>query len=125
MRKVFVAGGSQIVRGVNSINFNSTELYDPLLNTWTTVTSMNTARCLHTATILSNGKVFVAGGSNDRPLNSTELYDPLFNTWTTLSSMSTARSSVTQQRYYQMDRVLVAGGSNGDYLRSAELYDAF
>ena len=71
---------------------NSAELYDPSLNTWTTITSMNTARYAHTATILTNGKVLVAGGSNNNSyLNSTELYDPSLNTWTAITSMNTAR----------------------------------
>ena len=121
---MFVAGGNQIERGVNRIDLNSTELYDPSLNIWTTVTSMNTARSWHTATILSNGKVFVAGGSKDGSLNSTELYDPSLNTWTNVTSMNTARYSHTAT-LLSNGQVLVAGGSNGDYLSSAELYDAF
>ena len=53
---------------------------------------MNTARYAHTATILTNGKVLVAGGWNGNSyLNSAELYDPSLNTWTTISSMNTAR----------------------------------
>ena len=43
-------------------SLNSSELYDPSLNTWTPISSMNTARAYHTATILTNGKVLVAGG---------------------------------------------------------------
>ena len=58
---MLVAGG----RDSGSSYLNSAELYDPSLNTWTTITSMNTARYDHTATILTNGKVLVAGGSND------------------------------------------------------------
>lgn len=38
--------------------------------------SMITRRYLHTSTVLSNGKVLVAGGQNGVSLNSAELYDP-------------------------------------------------
>ena len=82
------------------------------LNTWTTVTSMNTARYSHTATILPNGKVLVAGGYNDKVLNSAEVYDPSFNSWTTVTSMSNIRY-VHTATLLLTGKVLVAGGYQG------------
>ena len=45
--------------------------------------SLATARVGHTATMLNNGKVLVAGGSSTGTLDSAELYDPATGTWTT------------------------------------------
>ena len=60
---------------------------------WSTVAPMSTARQYHTATLLTSGKVLVAGGQdiNFSPLSSAEIYDPVANTWSTAGNMATAR----------------------------------
>src|SRR5207253_7981812 len=53
------------------------ELYDPNIGEWTSTSSLNTARSRHTATLLPDGRVLVAGGNVvGSTLNSAELYDP-------------------------------------------------
>src|SRR5947207_11880308 len=59
---------------------------------WSVAASMNTARQLHTATLLPNGKILVVGGSDlSNSIASAELYDPLANTWTNTGSLIRAR----------------------------------
>ncbi|CAF4283331.1 unnamed protein product [Rotaria socialis] len=56
---------------------------------WTITGSMIYGRYYHTSSLLTNGKVLVAGGmGSSRYLNSTELYDPSTDVWTVTSSMS-------------------------------------
>src|SRR5437588_1571441 len=52
--------------------------------TFSNTGSLNTARYLHTATLLPNGMVLVAGGndSSNNPSASAELYDPASGIWT-------------------------------------------
>ncbi len=86
--------------------------------------SMHQARFGHTATLLQNGKVLVAGGGTiDDILASAELYDPATDTWTTTGSLSAAREYHTAT-LLNSGKVLVVDGSDGPTtLRSAEIYD--
>ncbi len=57
----------------------------PDLMTFTSTGFMNVVRAYHIATLLTNGKVMIAGGYEigaDR-LSSAELYDPLTGNWST------------------------------------------
>jgi hypothetical protein len=83
---------------------------------------MATGRARHTATLLPNGKVLVAGGVRPAYTNTAELYDPLSGTWSTTGSMATARG-VHTATLLPSGKVLVAGGRNTFSLASAELYD--
>ena len=72
--------------------------------------SLNTARALHTATLLPNGKVLVAGGTpGSGSLSSAEMYDPETGTWTNTDSLNTARYNHTAT-LLPNGKVLVAGG---------------
>ena len=72
-------GGILIVGGDDYADENRlgdrTELYDPDTGTWRNTGALNIARYSHTATLLPNGKVLVAGGGNTEA-NTVELYDP-------------------------------------------------
>src|SRR6202035_2437738 len=58
---------------------------------WVTTGSLGTARYQHTATLLPNGKVLVAGGYDGNSyLGSAELYDPATRRWSTTGSLATA-----------------------------------
>ena len=64
----------------------------------------------HTATLLPNGKVLVAGGyDSSGTLASAELYDPASGTWTATGSLATARVCHTAT-LLPNGKVLVAGG---------------
>jgi hypothetical protein len=92
---------------------------------WKVTRRLNTARGGHTATLLQNGMVLVAGGL-DSILNvfaSAELYDPASGIWTVTGSLNTARAFHTATLLQNVKVVLVAGGEDSlfDPSASAEL----
>ena len=120
---VLVAGGFSDVNG--GIYLASAKLYDPASGTWRATGSLYDARAGHTATLLPNGMVLVAGGFNygiGGYLASAELYDPASGTWSATGSLITARAGHTAT-LLSNGKVLIAGGSSGEPLASAELYD--
>jgi hypothetical protein len=92
---------------------------------------LSIARDNHTATLLSNGKVLVAGGYNGSSIAISELYDPTTGTSATNGALTTARYQHTAT-LLENGKVLVTGGlhtvSGGGGVSqnptaSAELYD--
>src|SRR6185369_7831042 len=73
---VLIAGGVNSATNANTTN--DAQLYDPATDTFTTAGSMGTARYYHTATLLGDGRVLIAGGYNDQGVVETaEIYGPL------------------------------------------------
>ena len=79
---------------------------------------MTRVRETHTATLLSDGRVLVAGGDDSGAAGSAELYEPTTGKWTPAGSLNVARSYHTAT-LLPNGKVLVASGATG----SAELYD--
>jgi WD40 repeat protein len=117
---VLAVGGEDGLVSLGSNVLSSVEIYDPVGRTWIYTGWLNDYRELHTATLLTNGQVLVAGGWDGfNFLSSAELYDRTTGAWTVTGNLNTPRSSHTATLLLN-GQVLVAGGS-GD--ASTELYD--
>jgi hypothetical protein len=94
--------------------------------TFTPTSNMTIPRASHTATLLKNGKVLIAGGYGLRFSNlaSAELYDPASETFTRTGDMAAPRAGHTATLLPD-GRVLIAGGlsATGGGVAGAELYD--
>lgn len=127
-RVLVVAGNSN-----SAVPLNGVEFQDPAQDSWNytaavangATTTMTTERANHTATLLVNGKVLVAGGSDfDTTTRSSELFDPATGLWQITGDLRTERQGHTATLLPD-GRVLAAGGqlNNGTVLSSAEIYD--
>jgi len=130
--KVLLAGGF-----VNSVwdysgisgSYNAATLYDSATGVFSGTGQLTANRGDHTATLLANGKVLIAGGADQDPtgtgLASAELYDPSTGTFTQTGSMAVGRFLHTAT-LLQNGKVLIVGGaltSTSDPVATAEVYD--
>ena len=140
--KVLVAGGRIPPNATNATDTDTSQLYDPGLDVWTSCTleaaatpdcpgPLNLGRYLNSLTVLPDGKILAAGGVKSDGVvvySTAELYDPNRGIWTQTARMGEARGGQVAARLPN-GRVLVTGGSSRPQgfqaypLSSAELYD--
>ena len=121
--EVLVAGGYLGLDSQFRPTYTATaELYNPSTGQWSATGSMTVARAFHGATLLSSGKVLVAGGVNSTGSSyvSAELYDPSTGTWTATTSMN--NSHAAPLTLLQDGRALMSDNSNSSYA-TGEIYD--
>jgi hypothetical protein len=126
--KVLVAGGNvgsgaQLGAGCC---LATAELYDPSTGTWTPTGSMIDARVAHSATLLLDGTVLVAGGDGALINGLTpgaEVYDPISGSWSATGPMIARGSARFAHTAVLLPdgNVFVVGGTNAN--AAPELYD--
>jgi hypothetical protein len=121
---VLITGGAN--SGGAGTNIVATEIFDAATLKFRPTGVMRYPRIAHTATLLADGRVLVAGGRGSEVNASAEIYDPKTGTFHDTGSMLTARYKHTAG-VLPDGRVLIAGGSDArDWhgtLSSAEIYD--
>ena len=123
--KVLIAGGDDRSATAPTTTFATAEIFDPSTGVFTLTGNMVNARSGHTATLLTNGKVLLAGGNGgngDFPL-AAELFDPATGEFTATGDMTEERVLHTATLLSD-GRVLLAGGNSaGASSATAELFD--
>jgi Galactose oxidase, central domain len=123
--KVLIAGGSTLVQLSPASLAAVAELFDPGTGTFTATGSLNTPRDFHTATLLQNGKVLIAGGldTNNTYIGQAELYDPATGTFTATGNMVDPRHLHTAT-LLSSGKVLIVGGEGANtFVAPPEIYD--
>jgi N-acetylneuraminic acid mutarotase len=119
---VLVAGGEVPSRDALS----TAELYDPATGKWKETGQLKNPHSGHTATLLPNGKVLVAGGSDEGGATvSCELYEPSTGKWSLTGSLNAA-CICNSATLLPNGNVLLAGSfrNTSDSCSRVEIYDA-
>jgi hypothetical protein len=124
--QVLIAGGSNC--NPPGCPINSAELYNAAAGTFSYIGTMTTSRFAHSATLLTNGQVLIAGGYSSCSSTCTsdptaELYDPVAGTFSTTPALSTGRAGHTGTLLTSGDVLLVGGINAGTTLSSMDLYE--
>jgi len=135
--RVLVIGGQQGVSAAgrsDEVDLASSEIYDPATGKFSDAAKMETPRTDFSATLLTSGKVLVAGGGDVNVagfgLGSAELYDPTTDKFSPTGSMTHSRINPTESGEWTSlstspladGRVLFVGGTGGAET-TAEIYD--
>ncbi len=122
--KVLIVGGESPGTGSSGLQNTATaEVYDPSSGLFSTTGSMTEARNLHTASLLQDGTVLIAGGGDNS--STAEIYDPSTGSFSKTGSMEFGRSGHTATPMTESSGiyiVLVVGGGSFNPIATAEIY---
>lgn len=129
--RVLACGGSTAVSGADPVaqllsfvsNATGTaEIYNPTTGLWSATTNLPSVRTGHTAALLPDGRVLVAGGVQPgflgipSFLTSATRYNPTTAAWNATASMGGTGRAISSVATLADGRVLVAGGVNANVL---------
>jgi hypothetical protein len=132
--KVLITGGWDPTRQGVQVGLASAELFDPGTGTFTQTGNMTVPRIFHTATLLPDGRVFIAGGgrsgaSLNIPELTAEVYDPSTGAFTETGRMITAQFAHSAT-LLNNETILISAGRRylssdfcEDFGADPELYD--
>jgi len=127
--RVFVAGGTSLfdaldILGSLAAGQATSEIYDPVTNSWASGPSLPKSRAVHAASLLQDGRVLITGGLEvvtilGLPIPSItaecRFYDPSSNAIVDAPDFSGDRALHAQVTLSD-GSVLVGGGASGDFL---------
>ena len=112
--RILVTGGMESVTMGDTLS--SSEIYDPLKNSWLKVADLTRARLGHRSTLLPDGRILVTGGTTVvegdllGPETTAEIYDPILNKWSLIATDLVARKDHSAVLIPGGKVILIGGG---------------
>jgi len=123
---VLIAGGVSQTAACDACATASAEVFNPSTKTFAPTGDMHAPRRGHSATLLANGTVLIAGGQDDTgaSLASAEIYSPATGTFSAAGEMKAARAQ-HEAALLENGKVLIAGGFTAPdtITATAEIFD--
>ena len=106
------AGSAQVQDPITGLwSTPAPEVYNPATGVWSAVAGMADGRRGHTATVLPDGEVLIAGGNeSSQRLPSAEIYGPSTRRWRSAGTVSHAHGHTAT--LLKDGRVLLTGGED-------------
>jgi Galactose oxidase, central domain/Kelch motif len=121
--KILIAGGTD----ASGNALGTAELYSAAFDGIRGVVPMISARAGHTATLLKNGSVLIAGGENNATLDTAEIFDPVSETFAGTPGKMAFPMTSHAAALMSDGSVLLAGGDGPDVahspIASAQLFN--
>jgi hypothetical protein len=121
---IYVIGGYSTATNP-AVQLNSTDVYDPVTNTWSTAAPMPTPRDSLGVVAGSDAKFYAIGGEKaGAGVGGVEAYDPLSDTWQTMAPMLTPRFLFGSARSFD-GRIFAIGGIDANNTFGVVTNEAF
>ncbi len=126
--KIYVFGGAaELALTRATLVFDSTVVYDPKTDTWSTRRSIPAPRNSPDAVLGADGKIYIMGGTETvkgPPLNDVFVYDPVNDSWQKGPSMNYPRASPAAVATPD-GKIYVTGGTDVGAYKGAQTINRF
>ena len=116
--RVLVTGGTTVEEGELLGPETTAEIYDPILNEWSLISTNLVPRKDHSAVLVPGGKVILIGGGD--PIGAgvlpVESYDIANNQWSVISYLPEGRNLLTTTLLRDGSIMVVGGGTVKGYI---------
>lgn len=114
--KIYCIGGITQYKVPNATFAATTDVYNPVTDTWETKAAMPMSQFQLQANVV-NGKIYLIGGDPNLTIN--EVYDPATDSWTTKTSMPTPASTYASGVF--RNKIYIIGGYYS--VKLTQIYD--
>lgn len=113
--RVLITGGHRDRRSAMTV-YSSTEIYDPAKGMFAAAADLTVKRHKHDAALMSDGRVLIVGGSDERDsrgaYSTAEVYDPKTGRYTRIGNMNLSRYKLQGTSVVLRNgKILIAGGA--------------